>query len=157
MASTVKPIPEGYHSATPYLTVNNAAEAIDFYKRAFGATETMRFNMPDGKVGHADIRIGDSSIMLCDEFPEMDARSPESLGGSPVMIHLYVDDVDAFVARALGAGAKVLTPVADQFYGDRAGKLGDPYGHVWWIATHKEDVPPAEMQKRAKAMFESRK
>lgn len=155
MASATNPIPEGYPTATPYLTVKNAASAIAFYKRAFGATETMRMEAPDGKIGHAEIRIGNSPIMLCDEFPEMGGQSPESIGGSPVMIHLYVEDVDVLVKRAVDAGAKLETPVADQFYGDRAGKLSDPFGHKWWIATHKEDVPEEEMHRRAKAMFEA--
>jgi PhnB protein len=157
MASATKPIPDGYHTATPYLTIKNAANAIEFYKRAFGATETMRMATPDGKIGHAEIRIGDSPIMLSDEFPEMGTRSPESLGGSAVMIHLYVEDADALSNQAVQAGAKVLAPVADQFYGDRGGKLADPFGHLWWIATHKEDVPPDEMSKRVKAMFEAHK
>jgi PhnB protein len=157
MASTSKAIPDGYHTATPYLTVKSGDKAIDFYKRAFGATEIMRMPTPDGKIAHAEIRIGDSPIMLCDEFPEMGARSPESIGGTPVMIHLYVEDVDAVTKQALDAGAKELAPVADQFYGDRGGKLADPFGHVWWVATHKEDIPPDEMRRRAQAMFEGRK
>lgn len=155
MTSKVKPIPEGYHTATPYLTIRNAAQALDFYKRAFGATEVMRMTSPDGRVGHAEIRIGDSAIMLSDEFPDMDARSPQMIGGSPVMIHLYVEDADALVKRAVDAGATLQRPVEDQFYGDRAGKLADPFGHVWWIATHVEDVPPQEIEKRAAAMFGS--
>jgi PhnB protein len=153
MASATKPVPEGYPTATPYLTVKNAASAIDFYKRAFGATETMRMEDPTGKVGHAEIKIGNSPIMLSDEYPEMGARSPESIGGSPVMIHLYVEDVDTLASQAVAAGATVVTPVADQFYGDRGGKLADPFGHIWWIATHKEDVAPDEMRKRAAALF----
>ncbi len=155
MTSKVRPIPEGYHTATPYLTIRNAAQALDFYKRAFGATEVMRMTSPDGRVGHAEIRIGDSAIMLSDEFPDMDARSPQMIGGSPVMIHLYVEDADALVKRAVDAGATLQRPVEDQFYGDRAGKLADPFGHVWWIATHVEDVPPQEIEKRAAAMFGS--
>lgn len=154
MASTIKPVPDGYPTATPYLTIKDAAGAIDFYKRAFGATEIMRLTSPDGKIAHAEIRIGTSPIMLCDEFPEMDARSPVTIGGSPVMIHLYVEDVDKLASQAVAAGAKVLAPIADQFYGDRGGKLSDPYGHVWWIASHKEDVPEDEIAKRAVAMFE---
>lgn len=153
MTSTIKPIPDGYPTATPYLTIRNAASAIDFYKQAFGATETMRMTAPDGKVGHAEIKIGNSPIMLSDEYPDMGARSPDSIGGSPVMIHLYVEDVDALVNQAIAAGATLLTPVADQFYGDRGGKLADPFGHVWWIATHKEDVAPDELRKRADALF----
>ena len=153
MTSTVKPIPDGYPTATPYLTIRNAASAIDFYKQAFGATETMRMTAPDGKVGHAEIKIGNSPIMLSDEYPDMGARSPDSIGGSPVMIHLYVEDVDALVNQAIAAGATLLAPVADQFYGDRSGKLADPFGHVWWIATHKEDVAPDELRERAEALF----
>lgn len=152
MATTVKPVPDGYHTATPYLIIRHAADAIEFYKRAFGATEIMRMADPGGKIGHAEIRIGDSSIMLCDEFPDMDLRSPDSTG-SPVIIHLYVNDVDALVKQAVDAGAQVLRPVEDQFYGDRGGKLRDPFGHIWWIASHVEDVPPEEINKRAAALF----
>jgi len=155
MDTKVKAVPDGYHTATPYLTITDAAAALDFYKRAFGATEVMRMTTPQGKVGHAEIRIGDSAIMLSDEFPDMDARSPQHIGGSPVMIHLYVDDADAFVQRAVDAGAQLQKPVENQFYGDRAGKLADPFGHIWWIATHVEDVPPQEIEKRAAAMFGS--
>ncbi|HJY85305.1 MAG TPA: VOC family protein [Candidatus Acidoferrales bacterium] len=151
--SKVKPIPEGYHTATPYLIIKNAARAIDFYKKAFGAAERMRMADPSGKVMHAEIQIGDSRIMIADEFPEMGARSPESLGGSPVSIFLYVEDVDALAKQATSAGAKVLMPVQDQFWGDRYGKLTDPFGHVWDIATHKEDVAPEEIHKRAAAAF----
>lgn len=154
MGGTTKPIPEGYATATPYLTIRNAAGAIEFYKRAFDAVEIMRMNSPDGKIGHAEIKIGSSMIMLSDEFPEMEARGPEAIGGTPVLIHLYVDDVDSVVERAVAAGARLLTPVEDQFYGDRAGKLADPFGHIWWVATHKEDVAPDELQKRMRAMSE---
>ena len=143
-----KPIPEGYHTATPYLIIKNAAKAIEFYKQAFGAKETMRFPAPGGKIGHAEIRIGDSAIMMADEFPEKGVRSPESFGGSAVMILLYVEDVDAVTARAIAAGAKSVRPVQDQFYGDRSGTIADPFGHVWTISTHKEDVSPEEMQRR---------
>lgn len=153
MASKVKPIPDGYHSVTPYLCVKNGARAIDFYKKAFGAKESMRLGDPSGKIGHAEIKIGDAPIMLSDEFPDTGVRSPQSLGGSPVTIHLYTKDVDALAKRAIAAGAKVLRPVEDQFYGDRGGKLEDPFGHVWWIATHKEDVSPKEMKKRAAALL----
>ena len=153
MTNKVKPIPEGYHTLTPYLTIKNAAEALDFYKRAFGADETFRIASPDGKIGHAEIRIGDSAIMLSDEFPEMGARGPESIGGSPVMLHLYVENVDALVDRAVQAGGKLERPVADQFYGDRGGMITDPFGHKWWIATHVEDVPPDELERRSKAAF----
>jgi PhnB protein len=144
----VKPIPDGYHTVTPYLIVKDAARALEFYKKAFGATETMRLADPSGRIGHAEIKIGDSSIMLADEFPEMGARSPQTLGGSPVSLCLYVADVDAQASQAVAAGAKVVRPVLDQFYGDRSGTFADPFGHVWTIATHKEDVAPEEMSKR---------
>lgn len=149
MAETVRPIPEGHHTVTPYLIIKGAAEAIEFYKRAFDAKEAMRMAQPDGRVGHAELAIGDSRIMLADEFPEMGARSPKTLGGSPVSLHLYVADVDALAARATAAGIKVLRPVQDQFYGDRTGSFEDPYGHLWHIATHKEDVPMEELRRRA--------
>ena len=151
MTSTVKPIPEGYHTVTPYLIIKDAAKAIDFYKKAFGATELFRFPQPDGRIGHAELKIGDSPIMLADEFPEMGYRSPQSLGGSPVSILLYVDDVDTLFSKAVAAGGKLQRPVEDKFYGDRSGSLEDPFGHVWHIATHKEDVTPEEMHKRAAA------
>ncbi len=151
MTSRVKPIPEGYHTATPYLIIKDAASAIEFYKKAFGATELMRMTHPDGRVGHAEIKIGDSPIMLADEVPEMGYRSPQSFGGSPVSILLYVEDVDALFSQAVAAGAKVVRPVADQFYGDRSGGVTDPFGHVWYMATHKEDVSPEELRKRAAA------
>ena len=151
--SSVKPIPEGYRSVTPYLCCRNAGAAIDFYKKAFGATEVMRMGAPDGKVGHAEIQIGDSRVMLADEFPEMGFRSPQSLGGSPVMIHLYVGDVDATAETAVAAGAKIVRAVEDQFYGDRGGQLDDPFGHKWYVSTRKEDISSEEMQRRAaKAM-----
>ena len=151
MTSKVKPIPQGYHTATPYLIVNDGARAIEFYKKAFGATELFRMAGPDGKIGHAEIKIGDSPIMLADEVPAMGHRSPQSLGGSPVSILLYVEDVDAVFNQAVAAGAKVARPVADQFYGDRTGGVTDPFGHAWYIATHKEDVSSEELQKRAAA------
>ena len=151
MTSKVKPIPEGYHTATPYLIVKDAARAIEFYKKAFGATELMRMPGSGGKIGHAEIKIGDSPIMLADEVPGMGFRSPESIGGSPVSILLYVEDVDSVFNEAVAAGAKVQRPVADQFYGDRTGGVTDPFGHVWYIATHKDDVSPEEMKKRAAA------
>jgi PhnB protein len=149
--SKVKPIPEGYHTATAYLIIKDAARAIEFYKKAFGATELMRMTQPDGRVGHAEIKIGDSPIMLADEFPEMGSRSPQSLGGSPVSIYLYVVDVDGLAKRAVEAGAKLVRPVKDQFYGDRSGSVEDPFGHQWHIATHVEDVAPDEIDKRAAA------
>jgi PhnB protein len=150
MAMKAKPIPEGYHTATPYLILKDAAQAIDFYKRAFGATELMRYPAPGGRVGHAEVKIGDSHIMLADEFPEQGYKSPQSLGGTPVSIMLYVNDVDTIAAQAVSAGGKLTRPVTDQFYGDRSGTLEDPFGHVWHIATHKEDVPPDEMDRRMK-------
>jgi PhnB protein len=155
MASKVKPVPEGYHNVTPYLIVNGAARALDFYKRVFGATERMRMAGPDGKVGHAEIGIGDSVIMLADEHPEMGARAPGAFGGAAVSIMLYVDDVDATVKTAVAQGAKVLRAIEDKFYGDRTGTIEDPFGHHWHVGTHKEDVPPDEMQRRAAAMAKS--
>jgi PhnB protein len=146
----VKPIPKGYHTATPYLIVKGAADAIDFYKRAFGAQELMRYD-DKGKVGHAEIKIGDSRIMLADEYPDMGARGPQAFGGSPVSIMLYVEDVDSFVDKAIKAGAKLERPIKDQFYGDRSGSLIDPFGHAWHVATHVEDIPLEEMHKRAAA------
>jgi PhnB protein len=153
MASKVKAIPDGHRSVTPYLTIRNAAEALEFYRKAFGATEHYRLMMPDGRVGHAEIGLGDSIVMLSDEFPEYGGKAPGALGGSPVSMHLYVGDVDAVFRKAVSAGASVRKPVMDQFYGDRSGQLEDPFGHLWWIATHKEDVAPDEMQKRVQAMF----
>jgi PhnB protein len=148
-------IPEGYRTATPYLIVQGGADAIEFYKRAFGATEMLRMADPQGRVGHAEIRIGDSVIMLADEHPGMGYRGPRSLGGSSVSILLYLEDVDTVFDRAIKAGAKVLRPVANQFYGDRSGTLEDPFGHIWTIATHVEDVPPEELQRRAEAAMRS--
>lgn len=147
----VRPIPEGYHTVTPYLHVAGAAEALDFYRRALGAKELMRMSDPKGRVAHAEIQIGDSRIMLADEFPEMGVKGPKTLGGSPVTIYLYVEDVDTLFRQALAAGGKEKRPLADQFYGDRSGSFEDPFGHTWWIATHKEDVPPDEMKRRAEA------
>jgi PhnB protein len=146
-----KPIPEGYHSVTPYLIIRDAAEAIEFYKKAFGATELFRFPAPDGKIGHAEIKIGDSPIMLADEFADMGYKGPQSLGGSPVSIMLYVEDVDAVFDRAVEAGASVKEALQDKFYGDRMGTLTDPFGHRWHIGTHKEDVSMEEMERRAKS------
>ena len=148
-----KAIPDGYHTATPYLIVKGAAQAIEFYKNAFGATELFRMAAPDGLVGHAEIKIGDSVIMLADENPGMGYRGPRSLGGAAVSTMLYVEDVDDRFSRAVTAGAKVQRPLANQFYGDRSGTVEDPFGHVWTIATHVEDVPPAEMSKRAEAFM----
>jgi PhnB protein len=151
MTTTVKPIPEGYHSVTPYLILSGARDAIAFYQKALGAEEVMRMADPGGKVHHAEIRIGDSRIMLADEHPEIQALSPKTIGGSPVSIHLYVEDVDAAVERAVEAGAKLIRPVADQFYGDRTGGVEDPFGYRWFIATHKEDLTTDEIRRRAAA------
>ena len=148
-----KPIPDAYRTATPYIIVNDATKAIAFYKRAFGATELVRLADATGKVMHAELRIDNSPIMLADEFPDMGYRSPQSLGGSPVSILLYVADVDEQVARAIAAGAKETMPVADQFDGDRRGTLTDPFGHVWLVATRKEDISLEEMRRRFEAMM----
>ena len=147
----VKPIPEGYHSVTPYLIIRGATEAIEFYKKAFGAIELFRFPAPGGKIGHAEIKIGDSPIMLADEYPDMGYKSPQSLNGSAVSLMIYIEDVDTVFNRAIDAGATVKEAVQDKFYGDRSGTLADPFGHVWHIATHKEDVSSEEMERRAKA------
>jgi PhnB protein len=146
---TVNPIPDGYPRLTPYLCVDRAADAIAYYTDVFGATERMRMPAPDGKIGHAELQIGDAVFMLSDEFPEMNIRAPKSIGGTPTTLSLYVDDVDATVQRALDRGATQLRPVENQFYGDRSGQIEDPFGHRWSIATHVEDVPPDEMQRRA--------
>ena len=149
----VKPIPDGYHSVTPYLIVHDAASALEFYKKALGAVELMRMPGPDGKIGHAEIRIGDSPVMLADENLAMGARSARTIGGSPISLMVYVEDVDARVAQAVAAGATLVRPVANQFYGDRTGGIDDPFGYHWYLATHVEDVPPDELAKRAaKAM-----
>jgi PhnB protein len=147
----VKPIPDGYHSVTPYLAVQGAAKAIEFYEKAFGAKELFRFPQPDGRIGHAEIQVGDSRIMLADESPEMQFLGPKARGGSSVNLLIYTEDCDALVARAVAAGAALTRPVADQFYGDRTGGVTDPFGHVWFISTHKEDVPAEELEARAKA------
>ena len=146
-----QPIPAGYHEVTPYLSVRGAAEAIDFYKKAFGAAEVMRMPGPEGKLGHAEIRIGGSRIMLADEYEAMDFLSPQARGGTTVHLHVYVKNVDQMVERAVAAGAKLIRPVENQFYGDRTGTLQDPFGHVWHLATHVEDIAPAEMRRRAEA------
>jgi PhnB protein len=152
MTSKVKPIPDGYHSITPYLVVDGAVKAIDFYKKVFGATELMRMASPDGqRIGHAELKIGDSPIMLADEHPEMNIRGPQAIGGTPVSMMVYLEDVDTVFKRAVAAGGKELRPLADQFYGDRSGTFLDPFGHMWTVSTHVEDVPPDEMQKRAAA------
>jgi PhnB protein len=150
----VKPIPEGYHSVTPYLIMNRAVAALDFYKKVFGAKELFRFPTPGGMIGHAEILIGDSHVMLADEpedpaHQQMGYKSPAAFGGSPVSLMLYVEDVDAVSKQAVAAGAKELQPVTDKFYGDRSGTVLDPFGHIWTIATHKEDVSSEEMRRRA--------
>jgi len=145
----VQPIPSGYSAVTPYLCVRGAAQAIEFYKNAFGAKEIMRMPGPDGKLGHAEISIGGSRIMLSDEYEELAFLSPQARGGTTVHIHLYLKDVDATVARAIAAGAKLNRPVKDQFYGDRSGSIEDPFGHMWHVATHKEDFSKAEMTRRS--------
>ena len=150
MASRIREIPKGFHTVTPYLTVTDSARAIDFYKQAFGAEELFRVDGPDGKIAHAEIKIGDSVIMLSDEMPGF-SRSPESLGGTAVNIFLYVKDVDQVFNQAVAAGAKIGMPLSDMFWGDRYGQVTDPFGHSWSLATHKEDVPPEELRKRTRA------
>ena len=151
MTAAVKAIPEGYHTVTPYLILSGAGDAIAFYKKALGAEEVMRMADPGGKIHHAEIETGDSRIMLADEHPEIQALSPKTVGGSPVSIHLYVADVDGAVERAVAAGAKLIRPVADQFYGDRVGGIEDPFGYRWFIATHNEDLTMDEIRRRAAA------
>jgi PhnB protein len=151
-AKKAQPIPAGYHTVTPYLVCRGAAGAIEFYKRAFGAKEKVRMPGPGGTVAHAEIQIGDSRVMLGEETPEMGAKSPEMLGGSPVGVFLYVKNVDAFTNKAIGAGATVLMPVQDMFWGDRYGKLEDPFGHHWSVATHLREVSTEEMQQAMKNM-----
>ncbi|MER5203741.1 VOC family protein [Streptomyces sp. NPDC002825] len=146
---TVQPIPEGYPRVTPYLCVDGAAAAIDFYVSVLGATERMRMPAPDGRIGHAELELGNSLIMLADEFPEMNFRSPKAVGGTPITLHVYVEDVDAVFAEAVSRGAKELSAVKNEFYGDRTGQLEDPFGHRWNLSTHVEDVPPEELEKRA--------
>jgi PhnB protein len=153
----VKPIPDGFHTVTPYLIVKGAASAIDFYKKAFGATEVLRMPGPCDKIMHAELRIGDSLIMLADESPEMGMSGPQAPGKGPITLCLYVEDVDAQAAKALAAGAKVVRPVQDQFYGDRSGTFADPFGHVWTISTHKEDLTAEEVGKRFEAVMKQHK
>jgi PhnB protein len=149
---SVKPIPEGYHSVTPYLIVDGAAKALEFYKKAFGAKELFRMPGPGGKLMHAEFQVGNSRVMMADEHPEMSYRGPKSVGGTTVSLCIYTENVDSLFDKAIAAGAKVQRPVQDQFYGDRTGTLEDPFGHVWSIMMHKEDVSPEEMERRMKAM-----
>ena len=148
MPNKVQPIPKGYHSVTPYLIIDGAAKAIEFYKKAFGATEIMRMPGPNGRIGHAEIQIGDSRVMMADEHPEMGYRSPNATENTPVSLLIYTENADKTFNAAISAGAKSLKPLADQFYGDRMGTLQDPFGHVWTIGTHIEDVTPEEMKRR---------
>lgn len=151
----VEPIPEGFHTVTPHLVCSVAAEAIEFYKEAFGAMEVSRLATPDGRLIHAQIQIGDSRLFIVDEFPEMNCFGPRSIGGSPVSIHLYVEDADAFVAHAVASGAELKMPVQDMFWGDRYGQVRDPSGHVWSVATRKQDLSPEQIAEAAKAAFPS--
>lgn len=154
--ANVKPIPEGYHTVTPYLFIKGAAHAIDYYTRVFGAKERMRMPGPTGQIMHAELQIGDSIVMLADENPQMGSKSPQTVGGAASSLHLYVSNVDEVAKKAVDAGAQLIRPVKDQFYGDRSGTIVDPFGHIWSIGTHVEDVSPAEMEKRmAKAMSQS--
>ena len=149
--ATTRPIPEGHNTVSPYLIVDGAARALDFYKKAFGATELFRMEAPGGKVGHAEIRIGDTVIMLADVHPEVSAFDPRHYKGTPVSLHIYTEDVDRMAAQAVAAGATVKRPVQDMFYGDRIGSFEDPFGHVWHVSTHKEDLTPEEIGRRAAA------
>jgi PhnB protein len=149
----VQPVPEGYHTVTPYLAVDDAQEAIDFYERAFGAKERLRMAAPDGKVAHAELEIGDALVMLSDPFPQFSAKPPKELGGNSANVMLYVENVDELVQQAVDAGATVTAPVEDQFWGDRYGSVTDPFGHTWLVATHVEDVAPEEVAERAKTAF----
>lgn len=150
MSTAVKAIPEGYEGITPYLICRNAEAAMEFYKKAFGAVELFRIG-GEAMIGHAEMKIGNAIFMLADEFPDMGAASPESIGGTPVSLYIYVEDVDSFTEKAIAEGLKVLKPVSDQFYGDRSGHFEDPFGHKWGFATHKEDLTPEELSERAKA------
>ncbi|MCP4246752.1 MAG: VOC family protein [bacterium] len=152
--AAVNPIPDGFHTISPHIVCQGAAEAIEFYKKAFGAEEVFRMPGPDGKaVMHAELQIGDSRLMLCEEFPDMGAKSPKAIGGTPVTVHLYVADADKIFAQAIEAGATVNMPLTDMFWGDRYGKLSDPFGHQWSVATHKEDLSPDEIAKRQAEAF----
>ena len=155
MASNVKAVPEGYHTVTPNLSLRDAAKAIEFYQRAFGAREVSHFNMPDGKIGHAEIKMGDSTVMLVDETPQTGCRAPTSLNGTTVGFFLYVEDVDTTVQKTVRAGAAVTMPVADMFWGDRMGQVQDPFGHRWSVATHKADLSPAQIEQRGQECFAS--
>jgi PhnB protein len=156
MKNKTKPIPEGFNTLTPHLVVKGASKAIDFYEKAFSAEEIRRMPGPDGKsIMHAELKIGNSRLMLVDEFPEMNARGPESIGGTPVTIHMFVEDADTVFNRAVNAGAQVRMPLADMFWGDRYGVLADPFGHLWSIATHKEDLTPEEIRKRMQSSFQT--
>ncbi|WP_128374745.1 VOC family protein [Streptomyces cavernae] len=152
---SVKPVPEDFQRVTPYLCTDGAADAIDFYVSVLGATERMRVAAPGGKIGHAELQIGNSVVMLADEFPEMGFRGPKTVGGTPVTLYVYVEDVDAVFAEAVARGATELQAVRDEFYGDRAGQFEDPFGHRWNVATHVEDVPPDELEKRAKQAMQA--
>lgn len=152
---TVKPIPDGYRTVTPYLSISSAKDAIEFYKLAFGATEVFRLNTPTGDIAHAEIKIGDSVIMLAERCEDSPIPSPDTLGGSTVAVHLYVEDVDAMFEQAIDAGALDIKSVEDQFYGDRMGTLKDPFGHIWFVSTHIEDLTPEEIQQRAEALHSS--
>ena len=149
----IEKIPKDYHSITPVLIVKNGDEAIEFYKKGFGVEERCHMIGPDGRIAHAELKLGDSLFMLSDEYPEMECHSPKTIGGSPVSMYVYVDDVDSVFNRAISAGAKALNPVKDQFWGDRHGRLEDPFGHLWSIATHKKDLSEEEMKKAAEAAF----
>ncbi len=151
MLGNVNPIPEGHHTITPHLIVRNCGKAIEFYSKAFGARELFRIPGPDGSVMHAELQIGNSIIYMCEECPDMEAVSPQALNGSPVTIHLYVENVDTAFKKATNAGAEVVMPLSDMFWGDRYGKVTDPFGHHWSLATHVEDVPPQELEQRAAA------
>ena len=153
MAKKAAATPQGYHTVTPSLFVAGAAKAIEFYKKALGAEELMRFPGPDGKIMHAEIKVGDSIIMLADEMPDMGGKGPKSIGGTPVSFFVYGENVDAAWKRAIDAGAKEIVPLADQFWGDRTGCLEDPFGHQWWLATHVQDLTPEEIRKNAEAHF----
>jgi len=153
MSTKIRPIPEGYHTFSAYLIVRGAADALEFYKKVFGATELFRLNAPDGKIAHAEFKIGDSIFMISDENPQCNSASPETLGGSPVKLHLYVPDVDTIFSDAFDVGARVTMPPENQFWGDRMGVMVDPFGHHWQVATHIEDVDPSEYQSRMDAFF----